>query len=374
MTTNPPIARRQRGLPRIARRIASTRLAEALATPHTPSTYLELVNPLWSLDERRAVVVGTRRETADTVTLIVQPAAWAGHRAGQWVSVGVDIDGTRHTRCYSVASSAARTDGLLELTVKAHPQGRVSGHLTTAVRPGAILAISEPQGAFALPEVLPDRIVLISGGSGITPVMSMLRTLLDTGYDGRVTFLHYARTTADVIYGGELVRTARERRHVDLRLVFTREDRGTLRGHLTRDHLDAVAPDRAEALTFACGPAALVRAVTNLYDEDGLAGTLATEMFEPPALARDPEATAGTISFTTSGVTVRNDGRTLLEQAEDAGLRPASGCRIGICHTCVRRKPAGAVRDLRSDAVQDACDVDVQLCVNVPAGDVAIDL
>ncbi len=371
-----PVATRFARLPGLARRAAGSALVGSLTSPHRPSTYLELVNPLWSLDERRAAVVDVRRETADTTTLVLRPTDWPGHQPGEWVRLGVDIDGARHTRSYSLASSADRRDGLIELTVRTHPGGRVSGRLARALAPGDVVAVSDPEGEFTLPASLPDHLVLVSGGSGITPVMSMLRTLVDRGHTGAVTFLHYARTGADVIYAAELAELARRVPALDLHVVTTREEPATtaLSGHLTRDHLDAVAPDRVAALTYVCGPRALVDAATELFAGEGIGDRLRTESFEPPRYDPDPDAPAGTVTFTRSGTRITSDGRTLLEQAEAAGLSPASGCRMGICHTCVLRKPEGVVRDVRDGAVSAGCDEDVQLCVTVPLGDVAIDL
>src|SRR4051794_40544993 len=158
-------------IPRRVRGLAS--LAEALLTPHGMDRYLELVDPMLVRRDLRGVVTAVRRQTTDTVTLTLRPSrAWRGFTAGQYVRLTVDIDGVRRTRCYSPTGSQHH-DGL-ELTVKADPQGLVSRHLHTHARPGLVLGLSQPDGTFTLPHPRPERLVLISGGSGITPVLSML--------------------------------------------------------------------------------------------------------------------------------------------------------------------------------------------------------
>jgi ferredoxin-NADP reductase len=145
--------------------------------------YLEIVNPLWAVDEVRAQVVRVHRETEGpepVTTLTLRPTrTWQGFRAGQFVQVGVEIDGARRTRCFSISSSEVGGLEEFSITVRAHSEGLVSKYLATAAAPGLVLHLSQADGAFILPDELPDRLLMISGGSGITPVMSMLRTLVD---------------------------------------------------------------------------------------------------------------------------------------------------------------------------------------------------
>ena len=111
------------------RRVLGSSLLEALAAPHGVDRYLELVHPTWSLHAARAEVVEVRRQTTDSVTLALRPNEnWEGFSTGQFVRLTVEIDGVRHTRCYSPACSE-HASGHIEITVKAHPEGRVSGFL-----------------------------------------------------------------------------------------------------------------------------------------------------------------------------------------------------------------------------------------------------
>ena len=195
---------------RLGRRVLGSGLVDVLTAPHGVDRYLELVRPAWSLREARAEVVETRRHGA-SVTLTLRPNDnWEGFSAGQFVRLTVDVDGVRHSRCYSPACSQYAT-GHVELTVKQHPEGLVSSFLNQRARTGNAVGLSEADGDFVLPPDRPERLLLISGGSGITPVMSMLRTLCDEDHDGAVIFVHYARRPEDVVYGDALDEIAARR-------------------------------------------------------------------------------------------------------------------------------------------------------------------
>lgn len=363
---------------RLGRRLLGSALAEALATPHGVDRYVELVRPAFSLRDVRAEVVAVRRATARSVTLTLRPNPnWDGFAAGQFVRLSVEVDGVRHTRCYSPASSAHAGD-LIELTAHAQPDGVVSPFLRASARPGTVVSLSQAEGDFALPQERPPALLLISGGSGITPVMSMLRTLCHEGYRGPIAFLHYARDEHDVAYARQLAELAAGHANVRLLRGYTRKvGTGELHGRFSREHVRAGGVDPAEALAFACGPTALVDAVRETWAQDALDARLYVEQFAPPAPAwvDAPGAhVAGTLRFARSGVEAPGAAAPLLEQAEAAGLTPKHGCRMGICHTCTCRKLEGAVRDLRTGEISTAPGELIQICVNAPVGDVTLDI
>lgn len=348
------------------------RLFEALATPHGVDRYLELVNPMLTVRDLRAEVTEMHRSTHDSVTLTLRPTRrWRGFRAGQFVQVTVVIDGVRRTRCYSPTCSQYRDDGRIELTIKAHPDGLVSQYLHATARPGLVIGLAQADGMFVLPDERPRRILLVSGGSGITPVLSMLRTLCDEGYDGEVVFLHYAYTARDVAHRSELQALADAHDNVRVVLAYTDTDAGELTGFFGQEHLDAVAPWHRDGQTFLCGPPGLMRAVREHYKHVDLLDRLHVEEFAPPLAAVADDAT-GTVSFEASGTSADNDGATLLEQAEAAGLTPEYGCRMGICFSCTQIKTSGCTRNIRTGDTNSDPDAEIQLCINVPVGDVAI--
>ena len=373
------LATRLGPLPGPARRLLGSSLVEGLATPHSVSRYLEALHPLWTIEGGRAVVTQVRPETSDTVTLMLRPDhVWQGVTAGQHVRLGVLIDGAVRTRTYSVSSSQHRADGAFTVTVKRKEGGFVSAHLTSAVEVGEVLHIGPARGEVVLPDPRPERLLLISGGSGITPLAAMLRTLADEDHPGSVTFLHYARTADDVPFARELQAIADRLPGVELVVVPTAGGaHGTASDHTGRctpEQLAAIAPDHLEVPTFACGPSGLIDLLEAHYEQAGAADRLQVERFTPPALRTSDGPGGGTLHFAASDLTVDDDGGSLLEQAEAAGLARQHGCRMGICHTCTLRKPAGAVLDLRSGRRSDAPDEEIQICVTVAAGDVVLDL
>ncbi len=359
----------------VTARVLRSPLVDLMLGPHGVDRYLELIRPSLTVCDARGEVVGVRRQTPRSVTLTLRPnVAWDGFTAGQFVRAGFEIDGVRRTRTYSPAGSqhGEGRDGL-ELTVTAHPRGLVSSHLFEAARPGTIVHLAAAEGEFVLPEPRPDRLVLISGGSGVTPVMSMLRTLCDEGHAGELVFLHYARTEADLLYEGEARALARRHPRLQVEYRVTRGRHPAAR--IGRASLGALVGDAAGATAAVCGPPALIDAAREAWARLGGDGDrFLAETFTPSRLSVSGAAAQGTLRFLHSDRTAPIAGGTLLEQAEAAGLSPDYGCRMGICHTCTCRKAAGAVRNLRTGEVSDEEDEDIQLCVSVPAGDVALEI
>jgi ferredoxin-NADP reductase len=225
--------------------------------------------------------------------------------------------------------------------------------------------------------VRPGRVLLISGGSGITPVLAMLRTLCDESYAGEVTFLHYASSEADVSYREQLLELAAAHPNVKLVLAYTdQKTGGDLHGYFGQEHLDAAAPWHAEqdpdVQTFLCGPPALMTSVRALFAANGLGERLHSEDFAPAPLVADDGEVTGTLTFGRSSKAAPNTGQTLLEQAEEAGLSPEHGCRMGICFSCTQIKTSGCTRNIRTGDVNSDPDTELQLCINVPLGDVDI--
>ncbi|OBH09972.1 ferredoxin reductase [Mycobacterium sp. E3247] len=346
------------------KRVLGSDLLDLLTGPHGVDRYTELVAPTWTLGEARARVTGVRRNAARSVTLVLAPnerftSAWTV-QAGQYVNLTVEIDGRRHTRCYSPANAEGASR--LELTVGRHDGGLVSTYLYEHAHPGMVVGLAGVGGDFTLPKDRPRRILFVSGGSGITPVMAMLRTLVAEGHAGEIAFVHYARTAAEACYRDELATLP----GVRVLHGYTRSGGGDLAGRFDAAHLAAAMP--SPDAVFVCGPAPLVDAVRKHCDN------VRTESFVPPSFDAPADPSGGRVSFSDSGVDVVDDGRSLLDQAESAGLTPESGCRMGICHTCTRRKTTGTVRNLITGAVSTGPDEDVQICVSVPVGDVELSL
>ncbi|MES0872649.1 ferredoxin reductase [Sinimarinibacterium thermocellulolyticum] len=344
------------------------RAAAALTWPLDPADYLGALRA--DAGAGNAVVERIEHPTPDAVTLTLRvPRGFLRHRPGQFVRLGVDIDGVRHTRCYSIASAPERGDGCIEITVKAIAGGRVSVHLKTRLVVGARVQLDAPAGDFVLPEQLPARMLFIAAGSGITPMMSILRSLDARGAVPQLTIVHCAPDAASMLYGDELAVLAARHPRITLHRIHTRSQ-----GRFDVAQLDTLCRGWAQCETWACGPDAMLQQIEDHWQRYGIGERLHVERFRPRAL-RAVDAAAGRVQFVRSGRIA--DGRSdqpVLELAEQNGMAPAHGCRMGICHGCTATLKAGCVRDLRNGKTySDEGDL-VQICVCAPVGDVQIDL
>jgi ferredoxin-NADP reductase len=352
----------------LGRRVA--RLAEHVTTPLLPADYLDLFDPLRPGADLRGRIEEVVPETVDAATLVIRPGAdWAGHVPGQYVRIGVDVDGVRQWRAYSL-THGPRADGRISITVKAVPDGKVSNHLVRRAKVGTLVHLEQAAGEFVLPTEA-AKLLFVTAGSGITPVIGMLRNLFPVAESGVVrlprserydiTVVHVAPTEPDSIF----IRNLRELDEAGLiRLVARYDDE---HGVLDVDDLADLVPDLPERTTFACGPAGLLAALEAHHGRHGHA--LVTEQFR---VATVEAGEGGTVRFTRSGTTVVADGATpILAAAEDAGVLMPSGCRMGICYGCVLPMREGAVRDLRNGEITTAAPGDgvvIQTCISAAAG------
>jgi ferredoxin-NADP reductase len=349
-------------------------VAQRLFLDRQAEFWMGELDPVRSLGELRARVVEVIEETRDTKTLVLRPnAAWRGHRAGQYTSVEVEIDGVRVRRCYSISSAPG--EALVSITVKRVPDGRVSTWLHENARAGHILRLGAPAGDFVLPSPTLDKLLLLSGGSGITPVMSMLRDLAARDAIHDVVFVHHARSRADVIFGEELADLAA--RHAGLRLVLCLDDDASGPRGFDEPYFAKLVPDFGERSTFLCGPKPLMDRAERLWESVGASDLLELERFTPalrmlPTMA-SPDGVQVRLGRSARNVVAKGQG-SLLEQLERAGERPAHGCRIGICHTCKCRKQSGTVQNLVTGEVSREPDEEIQLCISIPRSDLELDL
>lgn len=353
--------------PRGSLRERALRLAEMVTTPLLPVDYLDLFDPLRSGAALRGRIESVLHETRDAASIVIRPGKdWLPHVPGQYVRIGIDVDGVRQWRAYSITSVLGRADGCFTITVKAIPGGVVSNHLVHRVRPGTIVQLDQATGEFCLPERAPDKALFVTAGSGITPVMGILRNSADRLSD--TVLVHSSPTADDVVFGGELRHMAAEGR---IRLVEQHTDSA---GMLDARSIAELVPDLHERATWACGPVGMLEALEEHWASVGIADRLYTERFRPRILVTGE---GGTVSFTKNGTTLEADGATpILDAAEEAGVLMPSGCRMGICYGCVLPLREGAVRDLRNGEVTTAAPGDgvlVQTCVSAAAGACDID-
>ena len=337
-------------------------LAEAMASPRRPQDYLDMFRPLRAGADLRGRVVAVHPESGGAVTVVLRPGgAWRPHVPGQYVRVGLDVDGVRRWRSYSLTSPPRTTDGTISITARAVPDGLVSAHLAQRLEPGDLVHLEQACGDFVLPDPAPRKVLFVTGGSGITPVMGMLRSGLRRLAD--VVLVHSDATGRDVIFGDELRALAAAGR---IRLVEQHTERA---GRLGMAELRALVPDLAERAAWACGPAGLLDEIEAHWADLGTAQPLHTERFRTNLAA---PGDGGTVEFTTAGATVQCGGASsILDASEAAGVLMPSGCRMGICFSCVLPLHEGTVRDLRTGEITTTVPGDgvlVQTCVTAAAG------
>jgi ferredoxin-NADP reductase len=345
------------------------RAAEVLFTPLLPDVYLELFDPLWSSRELRGRIVSVERETADSVTIVIRPGwVWEGHEPGQYLRIGVVVDGVHHWRAYSLTSDPGRPDGCISITPKLLQTGKVSPYLVREARPGTIVRLGGVEGAFTLPDPAPRSLLFISAGSGITPIMSMLRDLDRRDALSDVVHVHSARTAEEVVFGAQLRALAERVAGYRLHLQLTGAD-----GRMSPDDVGRFAPDWRGRETYASGPGAMLDELAQHWERAG--ARLRMERFQPVIDGHDAGGTGGPIRFSASGADAASDGTVpILVAGEKAGLVLPYGCRMGICRTCVGRLSSGHVRDLRSGKVSGQPGEIVRTCINAPEGPVEIEL
>ncbi|MEV6770436.1 ferredoxin reductase [Nocardia sp. NPDC051030] len=348
--------------------------AARITTPLLPDDYLHLVNPLWSARELRGRIVEVRKETADSATLVIKPG-WGfdfKFHPGQYIGIGVLVEGRWHWRSYSLTCPPDWTDPehkskrLISIAVKAMPEGFLSSHIVNGVREGSIVRLAAPQGGFVLPEPPPAKVLFLTAGSGITPVMAMLRTMDRRGGVPDVVHVHSARTPEDVMFANDLRELHEKHPSFTADLHYTGEH-----GKFALADLDERVPDWRERDTWACGPAAMLDEIEKHWAAAGIAEQVHVERFE---IERSASGEGGTVTFGKTGRSVEVDGATTLLQAgEGAGVQMPFGCRMGICQTCVVTLTDGHVRDLRNGTEHRSGDK-VQTCISAAAGDCTLDV
>jgi stearoyl-CoA 9-desaturase NADPH oxidoreductase len=344
----------------------------ALSSPLLPDDYLELINPLWSTRELRGRIEEIRHETEDAATVLIKPGyRWPGHKPGQFVRIGLDIEGVRHWRAYSLTSDPFRPDGLISITVKNVDEGKVSPYLVRRGRPGTIVSLGGVEGDFVLEDDPPQKLLFISAGSGITPIMSMIRHLDHADAIDDVALLHSARHTDDVIFGDELRSLVQRHKRFHLHEQLTREQ-----GRMGPRDLDRLCPDWSEREAYISGPADMLDAFCEHWEAHGDCEKLHMERFQPKlGLGQNGEGEGGAIAFLQSDCQTESDGHMpILVAGEEAGLDLPYGCREGICHTCVGELRSGRVRDLRNGNVYGQEGEVIRTCISAPEGPIEIDL
>lgn len=336
-----------------------------------------LINPAWSWARPLARVVERRVEAQDAVTLVLQPNRHCAKvRPGQHINVSAEVNGRRSTRSYSVTNVPGR-DGRLEITVKRVEGGKLSTHLCRDTRAGDVLELGAAFGEMTLNAQPQGKWLFLAAGSGITPLMSLTRQLASQGMPVDLTLIYWAKTRAELCFLRELRELARRHASFKLQVVLTHEAEtlaDEARGLISAEQVATLVNDLPERQIYACGPGGFVEAARTLTS--GTARSFLAEGFTPAAPALTPDAT------TTVRVQLRQSGRaldvssgqSLLVALEQAGLNPASGCRMGICNTCVCTKHEGTTSHIHTGDQDTEPDTQVRLCISRAVTDISLDI
>jgi len=338
--------------------------------------------------------------THDVKTFLFEPArpALFQYEPGQFVTLALQIAGRPVSRCYTISTSPTRPH-LLGITVKRQPGGVVSNWLHDTMAPGHRISADGPFGVFTAARHPSAKYLFLSGGSGITPVMSMTRSLYDLGSDADVVFVHSARTPSDIIFRRELETIASTVPTVRVVPVCERdaprEPWGGLRGFLSVEMLQLVAPDLADRTVFCCGPAPYMAAVRRMLGDVGFDmrnyheesfdfaeltmkefSAEATEVVVEDGQAASEVTTTYSVEFVKSGRTFTCAAdENVLDAACRAGLTPPSSCSQGMCGTCKTTILSGTVDMQHMGGIRprEIARNKVLICCSKPLSDLSID-
>ena len=318
------------------------------------------VNPLWSLIEVRARVLSVVNEAPGVKSIWLKPnARFKGFRVGQHVLLELEINGARHARCFSF-SNAPRADGLIRLTIKQKDNGPVSAAVH-ALKPGQIVRLSQAQGAFA-PHDNTGKLLMLSAGSGVTPMMSILQKLANENSKQDVVLVHCGHSDSNIIFADELRLLVVQWPELTLHLHTTKH-----LGRLSNQKIAELVPDWNERETLLCGPDGFMRNIETMYAQAGRSDYLQSESFGRRAAPVNLEAAEHVINRkNTEQVFTVRAGQSLLDGAETAGLQPKFGCRRGICRTCQCKKLSGTVTNMLTGQVSGPGEELIQLCISTP--------
>jgi ferredoxin-NADP reductase len=322
-----------------------------------------------------ARVVSVRAEGSNTRTLTLKVNRnWVGFVAGQHCNVTAIIAGRNITRSYSISSDPF--DGRrVKITVRREPGGLMSEYLCNDIKVGDRLELGSPFGDMTLPTLMPKHLLLLAAGSGITPMMSQIRTLARTGMPTVVTLMYWEKTSAYFNFAQELTAIALQYANFSLNLITTRvhSEQATL-GRISNELLSQVVNIETVNQVFACGSSGFVQAAASVCELRKL--PLLSEAFTPPKIkAANTEITQYDVYLRRQGLNLRVSNQLpLLEQLESAGVSVASGCRQGICNTCTCVRNSGTTADAFSGAVGNEPSQIIKLCVSRAASNIELDL
>jgi len=340
--------------------------------------WVSKLNPAWSWDRPLARVVERKVEALDTVTLLLKPNAHCGTFVpGQHINVTAEVNGRRTTRSYSL-TGIPRRDGRLSLTIKRVDKGVLSTHLVQHTQVGDVLELGPAFGEMTLPAKPEGEWLFLAAGSGITPLMSLTRSLVAQNMPVDLTLIYWAKTRAELCFVRELRELATQFPRFKLQFVLEKEPQllqGEESGLISAEQLARVVGDLSAKQVYACGPSGFVDAARGLTE--GQVRSFTAEGFTPVAPITVADAATATVK-----VHLAASGRDLeiptnlsiLDALEAQGLKPKVGCRMGVCRTCVCTRTEGTTLDMQSGEQDAQPGIDVRICMTRARTDLTLDL
>lgn len=349
------------------------KLFAPLVNPAVYDFWVGHLNPVWAWRRALARVLAVRQVSLDSVTLELRANRnFAGFRPGQHINLSVEIDGVRHTRSYSPCDQA-HADGRLAITVKRIPGGRVSNYLCDRVRPGDVLELGPAFGEMTLP-VPAQPLLLLAGGSGITPLLSQVRALTARPLENDVTLIYWARTRAELCYREELRLLAESEPRLTVRFALTGEAASEVDEFTGRPSVELLRGinNLAGRHVHACGPAGFVDSVRDLLADQVAA--FHAEAFTPPKqVTREGAPVQVTLQRSGRRVSVAS-GKPLLGALEEQGIKLPHGCRMGICNSCACHKVSGLTRNAHDGREDAEPGSQLRICINAAQSDLVLDV
>lgn len=319
----------------------------------------EKFDPMWAIKKVKAKIVAKQNLSQDFVQIELRPNHnfnAKAYQAGQSVTVSVRMHGVFEQRNYSIVQILENGD--LILAVK--QQGKVSFGFSQ-LSLGSIVEISQPQGSFVLKDVV-NPVVLLASGSGITSIYALLKQALKL-QASKIDLVYFTRDDA---YHAEFKSLALTYPHFNYHHINTLEQKQ----HLDEALLTRLVPHYQLSDTYACGASGMMLAVKSLYEQLKISDRLRTEYFQ---LNVDETVAAQPIKFLRSQQDFQAT-KNLLSSAEQAGLKPRHGCRMGICNTCSCTKVSGSVKNLLTGEIDHRNNSQIKLCISQAVSPVEINL
>jgi len=362
---------------------ADTLLAPTLTNMDSFGAYLEPIiqvfKPSWRHDAISAKVISLRSENEKVFTLTLRPSSkWQTFNAGQFVQITVERQGSLVTRTFSISSAPNHfgQSGLIELSIRILDNGLMTPWIFENLNAGDTVYLSQASGEFTLSS-LNDRKLFLAGGSGVTPIRSMLNENLGAHWFKDSTLLFYVNNAEEALFSEDIKRY--EDAGLNCHVIYSDDS-----GFISEQHLSDFCPDFAQFESYICGPSPMIEASLTLLRAHNISEeNIHFEYFGAAPLSRslvdteyDDEMIQ--VDYLSSNKQVQfnpNDlPQTLLDLAEQEGLKPVSGCRIGVCHQCICKKKQGRVYNTKTKQYSDTGAEEIQLCLSVPVGHVELEL